>query len=118
MKPGDPLFTLELVSEFLQSTQTELAKSATDLAFAAAERDRIANLVKLGTTPAADLTKEQNQVDRLTNLIKSLRRQLQLFGLTPDQVTRAEKGDVVTEVTIVAAARRTSGRRAVTRSRT
>ena len=63
-----------------------------------AERDRIANLVKLGTAPAADLTRQQNQVDRLTNLGKSLRRQLQLFGLTPEQVKRPRAGDVVTEV--------------------
>ena len=102
VKPGAVLFRIELVSEILQSTQVELAKSATDLALATTERDRIARLVKLGTTPAADLTKQQNTVDRLTNLQRSLRRQLQLFGLAPEQVARAEAGDVVTEVAIAA----------------
>ena len=66
--PGATLFKLDLVSEVLQTTQIELAKSATDLSLATTERDRIARLVKLGTTPAADLTRQQNQVDRLTNL--------------------------------------------------
>lgn len=102
IKPGAPLFEFDLVSEVLQNAQTELAKTATDLALATTERDRIANLVKLGTTPAADLTRQQNQVDRLTNLAKSLRRQLQLFGLTPRQVAAAEAGNVVTRATIVA----------------
>jgi cobalt-zinc-cadmium efflux system membrane fusion protein len=102
VKPGAPLFEFDLVSEVLQSAQVELAKTATDLALAISERDRIANLVKLGTTPAADLTRQQNQVDRLTNLAKSLRRQLQLFGLTPEQIAGAEAGDVVTRATAVA----------------
>ena len=100
--PGATLFRLELVSEVLQTTQIELAKSATDLALATTERDRIANLVKLGTTPAADLNKQQNQVDRLTNLQRSLRRQLLLFGFAAEQVAGAEAGEVVTEVTISA----------------
>jgi multidrug efflux pump subunit AcrA (membrane-fusion protein) len=102
VKPGALLFKLDLVSEFLQSTQIELAKSATDLAFNITERDRVANLVKLGTAPAADLTRLQNQVDRLTTLVKSLRRQLQLFGFDAKQVDRAEAGEVVTEVTVAA----------------
>ena len=102
VKPGAPLFEFDLVSEVLQGAQVELAKTATELALAITERDRIANLVKLGTTPAADLTRQQNQVDRLTNLAKSLRRQLQLFGLTPEQVAGAEAGDVVTRATVVA----------------
>ena len=100
VRPGAVLFKLELVSEALQTLQIELAKSATDLSLATSERDRIANLVKLGTTPASELTKQQNQVDRLTNLQRSLRRQLQLFGFTPEQVARAESGEAVTEVTV------------------
>jgi multidrug efflux pump subunit AcrA (membrane-fusion protein) len=102
VKPGAPLFEFDLISEVLQSAQVELAKTATDLALATTERDRIANLVKLGTSPAVDLTRQQNQVDRLTNLAKSLRRQLQLFGLTPEQIARAEGGDVVTRATVIA----------------
>jgi cobalt-zinc-cadmium efflux system membrane fusion protein len=100
--PGAPLFEFDLISEVLQSAQVELAKTATDFALATVERDRIANLVKLGTSAAADLTRQQNQVDRLTNLAKSLRRQLQLFGLTPEQVARAEGGDVITRATVLA----------------
>ena len=49
VKPGAPLFEFDLVSEVLQGAQVELAKTATDLALATTERDRIANLVKLGT---------------------------------------------------------------------
>ena len=51
VKPGAALFKLESVSELLQSAQIELSKAGTDLSLAVIERDRIANLVKLGTTP-------------------------------------------------------------------
>ena len=57
VKAGDPLFSVQLVSEFIQSTQTELTKAAKEQQFAARKRDRIANLVKLGTTAGADLSK-------------------------------------------------------------
>jgi membrane fusion protein, heavy metal efflux system len=100
VRSGDPLFTLQLVSEFLQTTQTELAKGATDLGFAIVERDRIARLVEAGTLSASELTKQQTQVDRLTTHVNGHRRQLQLFGFTPEQVARAEKGDVITEVVV------------------
>jgi membrane fusion protein, heavy metal efflux system len=102
VKAGATLFTLSLASEFLQHTQTELAKTATDLAFAITERDRVEKLVLGGTTPAAELKKHQTQVDRLTTQVKSYRRQLELFGLTEGDVKKAETGDAVTEVKIFA----------------
>ena len=40
VKAGDPLFRMLLVSEFVQSTQNELAKSAQELRIATAKRDR------------------------------------------------------------------------------
>ena len=102
VKAGATLFVLSLASEFLQNTQTELAKAATDLAFATTERDRVEKLVRAGTTPAAELAKQQTQVDRLTTQVRSYRRQLELFGLTADDVRRAEAGDAVTEVKVLA----------------
>jgi multidrug efflux pump subunit AcrA (membrane-fusion protein) len=102
VKAGDPLFTVQLASEFLQSAQTDLAKAAREMEFAATKRDRVANLVKQGTQSGAVLIEEENQVKRFTTQVQAFRRQLQVFGLTPAQVDRAEKGDVVTEVTVVA----------------
>jgi len=51
VKAGDPLFTVQLASEFIQSTQTELAKSSKDLAAAIVKRDSTAKLVKTNTNP-------------------------------------------------------------------
>lgn len=102
VKAGAPLFTLQLASEFLQAAQTDLSKTAREVEFAAAKRDRTADLVKQGTQPGAVLIEDENQVKRLTTQLQAYRRQLQVFGLTPEQVTQAEKGLIVTELTVVA----------------
>lgn len=96
VRPGQLLFRLELVSEFLQGTQIELAKTVKELALAQVERDRLARLVEGGSVASAELVRQQSQVERLTHLAQSLRRQLQLYGLQPDQIERIEKGTVET----------------------
>jgi membrane fusion protein, heavy metal efflux system len=102
LRPGAALFTVQLASEFVQTTQTELARSAKDLAAATIRRDQTAKLVAAGTKPGIELTEDENQVRRLTTQVEGHRRQLSLFGLSAEQVKRAEAGDFVTEVVIVA----------------
>ncbi|MFO0806299.1 MAG: efflux RND transporter periplasmic adaptor subunit [Gemmataceae bacterium] len=102
VQPGDTLFIIQLASEFLQSAQTDLAKSGRELEFATAKRDRVAALVSQGTQSGAVLIEEENQVKRITTQVQAFRRQLQLFGLTPEQVNRVEKGEVITEVQVTA----------------
>jgi biotin carboxyl carrier protein len=102
VKPGDPLFTVQLTSEFLQSAQTDLAKTGRELEFAIQKRDRTKKLVEQGTAAGTVLIEDENEVKRVSMRVNSYRQQLQLFGLTPEQVNRAEKGEVTTEVTIFA----------------
>src|SRR5262249_3803077 len=61
-----------------------------------------AKLVAAGTKPGIELTEDENQVRRLTTQVEGHRRQLLLFGLTAEQVKRAEAGDFVTRVVISA----------------
>ncbi len=105
VKVGDPLFTLQLASEFLQGSQADLAKTAKEIEFALVEQNRIADLVRRGTTSEAELVKQKNVVSRLNTQLESNRRQLQVFGLTREQVGQAEKGATVTEVTVFAPGR-------------
>jgi multidrug efflux pump subunit AcrA (membrane-fusion protein) len=102
VKAGDSLFTVQLASEFLQGAQADLTRAANELRIASLKRDRTAGLVKQGTAAESVLNVDENQVKRLTTQVQSLRRQLQVFGLTPAQVDRAEKGEAVTELTILA----------------
>lgn len=102
VKPGDELFTIQLVSEFLQGTQTDLAKTSKELESAIKKRDQTKMLVEKGTKPGIDLVDDENAVKRLTTQVEGFRRQLTVFGMNPDQVKQAEKGDVITEMVIVA----------------
>lgn len=105
VKAGDPLFAIQLVSEYVQTTQTELAKVARELQNATAKRDRTANLVKIGTSAGAELIEDENRVKLLTGQVQAYRRQLQASGLTVEQADRAAKGEIVTEITISAPVR-------------
>jgi multidrug efflux pump subunit AcrA (membrane-fusion protein) len=100
VRAGDPLFTVQLASEFIQNTQTELVRVAKDLVAATTRRDLSAKLVAAGTKPGFELIDEENQVRRLTTQVEGHRRQLLLFGLDAAQVKRAEAGDFVTEIVI------------------
>ena len=105
VKAGEPLFTLQLVSEYVQGAQAELAKAAQELRIAADKRDRTAGLVKAGTASATALSEDEAQVKRFTAQVQTIRRQLQVFGLSPAQLDKAEKGEAVTEVVVAAPAR-------------
>lgn len=102
VKAGDPLFTLQLASEFIQAAQTDLAKAAREIEFAVVRRDQVADLVKKGTRPEVALVEEENQIKRLTTQVEAYKRQLQVFGLTPAQVRLAEAGKPVTELVVTA----------------
>ncbi|MBM3980726.1 MAG: HlyD family efflux transporter periplasmic adaptor subunit [Planctomycetes bacterium] len=100
VRPGAPLFTVQLASEFVQTTQTELARTAKDLVAAVAKRDQTKKLVEAGTRPGIELSEDENLVRRLTAQVEGHRRQLRLFGLTADQVGTAEAGGAVTEIVV------------------
>ena len=100
VKPGDPLFSIQLVSELLQATQAELGRVAIDLRFARVERDRLDRAVKAGTATAPELAVAQNQVDRLEAQAKAGRRQLLALGLTDEEADLAEKGDPISKVVV------------------
>ena len=102
VKAGDPMFTLQLVSEFLQGAQTDLAKAAGELKIAAEKRAITAGLVDKGVQSGAALIEDDNQVKRFTTQVQALRRQLGIFGLSPEQITGIETGGIVTEVVVTA----------------
>ncbi len=102
VRPGDPLFKLQLAGEFVQSTQTDLAKLTKELTAAITRRDQTKRLVDAGTKPGIELIEEDNGVNRLKTQVQGHRRQLAVFGLSQEQIDRAERGDATTEIEIVA----------------
>jgi multidrug efflux pump subunit AcrA (membrane-fusion protein) len=99
VRAGDPLFVIQVVSEYAQGLQGDLARAAEEQRIAVARRDRTAGLVRQGS-PESLLLEPEAQVQRVEAQVRVLRRQLSAVGLTPEQVDRAERGEPVSEVVI------------------
>ena len=68
ISPGEPLFTLRLFSEYLQSTQTQLFKARQEVAIVQAEIDRLSGLVKVGAVSGTKMI----ELKRATSLARTL----------------------------------------------
>lgn len=104
VRPGDELYTLGLVSEFLQHAQAELFKTARDVQINQEERMRLADASRTGVVPAARTLELDYQQRRLAGALSAYRHQLAVWGLTPTQIDAVAEGRFVTELTIRAPA--------------
>ncbi len=100
LRPGDKLFTLRLVSEYVQNAQSELFKAAREARINREQSKRLADAG--GVVPQARLIELQNQDRRWQGTIQALRHDLIARGLTPQQADGIEEGVFVTEVVVVA----------------
>src|SRR5262249_28952181 len=99
VKTGDRLFTLRLVSEYLQNTQTELFKAARDHQIAREQRERLEGAP--GVSDAKRIEAD-NQVRRAAALMQSYRQDLLTRGLTKAQIEGVTEGKFVSEIDVVA----------------
>jgi cobalt-zinc-cadmium efflux system membrane fusion protein len=106
VRPGEPLFTLRLVSELLQTTQSELFKSVEELKIVADQLERLRPLTDNGALSGTRIIDLESQNRRLAATVKSLRHDLAARGLTAEQVRAAEEGRFVTEIVVSAPAPR------------
>jgi cobalt-zinc-cadmium efflux system membrane fusion protein len=97
VRPGDELFTLRLISESLQTSQTELFKNAMELQITQDQKKR---MEKSGIMPEARLLEFDYQLQRVGAGIRALRQDLAARGLTPEQIDAAAEGKFVREITV------------------
>ena len=102
MRPGEPLFTLRLFSEYLQATQTQLFKARQETSIVQAEIDRVSGAVNTGAVSRSKMIELQSEISRQNTLIQAARQELLTRGLTPDQVQQIESGTFVSTVDVVA----------------
>ncbi len=102
VKAGDRLFTLRLISEYLQNTQSELFKATREAQLTREQRDRLAGLAKSGAVPEAKLIELDNQLRRLSASVMAYRQDLLTRGLSPVQVDGVADGKFVSEIDVVA----------------
>ncbi len=100
VRPGDPLFTLRLLSEYVQQSQSELFKATRETEL---ELEKKRRLEQLGSAiPGARLIEIDQQLRRLQAAITGYRQDLLSRGLSPEQIDQAAAGSFVSTVEIVA----------------
>ncbi len=102
MRPGEPLFSLRLFSEYLQATQTQLFKARQETTIVQAEIDRLSGAVSTGAVSRSKMIELESEISRQSTLIQASRQELLTRGLTPEQVQQIESGTFVSTVDVVA----------------
>jgi biotin carboxyl carrier protein len=101
VKPGDRLFTLRLISEYLQNTQSELFKATRESQLVKEKRDRLEGPARRGAVAESELIELENQGRRLTTAIQAYRQDLLTRGLSKPQVDGVAEGKFVSEIEVV-----------------
>lgn len=102
VKPGDRLFTLQLFSEYLQNTQSELFKATREIQLITEQHTRLEGLVRSGGVPESRLIELDNQLRRQKALIQSYQQDLLTRGLNPAQIASVAEGTFVSTIDVVA----------------
>ena len=102
VRPGERLVTVQLFSEYLQSTQTQLFKASSEIALLQAEINRLASVATAGGISKSRIIELNNDVLRQQTLIKSTRQELLNRGLTPEQIDQIANGEFLSSIEVVA----------------
>ena len=100
VRPGEALFTVRLLSETLQLTQTELFKSSQESLIAEEKLKRLKNLAATGTESSFAVIEAENQVRRLGVATKAYRQELLTRGMSVEQINGVADGKFVSELTL------------------
>ncbi|MFM7055668.1 MAG: efflux RND transporter periplasmic adaptor subunit [Planctomycetota bacterium] len=102
VQPGQPLFTLQLFSEYLQNTQSELFRATRETELVQEQIERLAAIAKDGAIAEVRVLDLKNQFRRQQALIATCRQDLLTRGLTPDQILLAADGTFVSTIEVTA----------------
>jgi len=101
VRPGDRLFTLRLVSEYIHNTQSELFKVTRDIELEVEKRQRLAQIGE-GVIPQVRIIEVDQQLRRLQAASESYRQDLLTRGLSSEQIAEVATGRFVATVDVVA----------------
>lgn len=102
IQPGEKLFSIRLVSEYLQQTQSDLFKAVREIEIFDQEIKRIQGLVESGTLPGKRTLELDQQISRQNAKIDAFRQDLISRGLSEDQVQQVEKGQFLAAIDVFA----------------
>jgi len=102
VRPGDRLFTLRLISEYLQNTQSELFRAVRETELINEQRERIGPLAASGGVSQARLIELDQQLKRQQAAIDGYRQDLLTRGLNPEQIGEIQEGRFIASIDVVA----------------
>ena len=102
VRPGERLVTVQLFSEYLQSTQTQLFKASQEIALLQKDIDRLSTVANSGGIAGARLIELKNNVRRQEILIQAAKQELLNRGLSPSQVNQVVDGVFVSSIDVIA----------------
>ncbi len=100
VRTGEPLFTLKLLSEAIQTTQSDLFKTTRDIAFAQVQRNRLKQSPE--AIAASQITEVENQIARFEVLAKAYRQELLNRGFDSGMIEQASQGRFTNELRVLA----------------
>lgn len=102
VQPGDKLFTLRLLSEYIQNTQLELFKATGETVLIKEQVERLKKVAEGGAIPQSRLIELDQQLRRQETAMQGYRQDLLTRGLNPDQISEVTKGKFVATIEVVA----------------
>jgi cobalt-zinc-cadmium efflux system membrane fusion protein len=100
VQPGEELLTLRLASEYLQNTQAQLFKTASDLRINAEEQQRLRGVAENQSLFKSRLLELGYEERRLQAAWETYRQDLLTRGVSAEQVQQITGGQFLTEYTV------------------
>jgi cobalt-zinc-cadmium efflux system membrane fusion protein len=100
--PGDKLFTLRLLSEYIQNTQLELFKATGETVLIREQQDRLKKATDTGAIPQSRLIELDQQLRRQETAMQGFRQDLLTRGLSTEQIAEVTQGRFVASIDVVA----------------
>lgn len=100
VEPGQPLFTLRLVGESFQTAQREFFRAVREREIAQQHINRLDDVSRAGAVPGVKLIELRNEIRRHEVSISAYRQDLQVRGLTSEQIDSISDGEFVSEVVV------------------
>ncbi|MFO0819248.1 MAG: efflux RND transporter periplasmic adaptor subunit [Pirellulales bacterium] len=101
VRPGDRLFSLRLISEYVQNTQSELFQATREIELLGEQRERLAKAAEGGAIAQSRLIEVEQQLRRQQAVVQGYRQDLLARGLRPEQLQEVAEGRFVSSIELL-----------------
>ena len=100
VQPGQTLFSIRLISDYLQRAQLDLFKAIREVEILKTEINRLRPLADSGAVPGSRLIELEQQINRQNSLIEGQRQDFLSRGLSTGHLKQIESGEFLTSIDI------------------